>query len=215
MSEKEKVISETSKSKISKQDIYGSRCIYNHFFKKHDYVGTDVAEKLFELGLCLPSDSKMTDEELQIVCNVVKKFVMLKKTIYTAFFKDFLDIVLSVVALIILSPVMLVLGILVRCKLGSSVLFTQERPGKNEKIFKLYKFRTMTNKTDVDGNLLPDADRLTKFGKFIRSTSLDELPSLFNIIKGDMSIVGPRPLLVGYLPLYSIEQKEGICLNQV
>lgn len=137
-----------------------------------------------------------------------KKFVMLKKTIYTAFFKRFLDIVLSVVALIILSPVMLVLGILVRCKLGSSVLFTQERPGKNEKIFKLYKFRTMTNKTDVDGNLLPDADRLTKFGKFIRSTSLDELPSLFNIIKGDMSIVGPRPLLVGYLPLYSIEQKR-------
>ncbi|MGQ4001544.1 sugar transferase [Francisellaceae bacterium CB299] len=133
---------------------------------------------------------------------------MLKKTIYTAFFKRFLDIVLSVVALIILSPVMLVLGILVRCKLGSSVLFTQERPGKNEKIFKLYKFRTMTNKTDVDGNLLPDADRLTKFGKFIRSTSLDELPSLFNIIKGDMSIVGPRPLLVGYLPLYSIEQKR-------
>ncbi len=174
-----------------------------------------MAEKLFELGLCLPSDSKMTDEELQIVCNVVKEFVMLKKTIYTAFFKRFLDIVLSVVALIILSPVMLVLGILVRCKLGSSVLFTQERPGKNEKIFKLYKFRTMTNKTDVDGNLLPDADRLTKFGKFIRSTSLDELPSLFNIIKGDMSIVGPRPLLVGYLPLYSIEQKEGICLSQV
>lgn len=114
-----------------------------------------------------------------------------------------LDFLLSLCGVIVLSPVLLVLCVLVRVKLGSPVLFRQERPGKNEKIFTLCKFRTMTDEKDVDGKLLPDAVRLTKFGKFLRATSLDELPELFNILKGDMSIIGPRPLLVSYLPYYT------------
>ena len=127
---------------------------------------------------------------------------------YAKYFKRVLDFLLSLIAIIILSPVLLIIAILVRIKLGSPVLFKQKRPGKNEKIFTLYKFRTMTDKKDENGNLLPDEDRLTKFGKVLRSTSLDELPELFNILKGDMSIVGPRPLLVEYLKLYNEEQKH-------
>lgn len=127
---------------------------------------------------------------------------------YRLFIKRLLDFVLSLIALVILSPVILIVAILVKIKLGSPVLFKQERPGKNEKIFRMYKFRTMTDKKDENGNLLPDEIRLTKFGKVLRSTSLDELPELFNILKGDMSIVGPRPLLVKYLPLYNEYQKH-------
>lgn len=127
---------------------------------------------------------------------------------YRLFIKRLLDFVLSLIALIILSPVILIVALLVKIKLGSPVLFKQERPGKNEKIFRMYKFRTMTDKKDENGNLLPDEIRLTKFGKVLRSTSLDELPELFNILKGDMSIVGPRPLLVKYLPLYNEYQKH-------
>ena len=127
---------------------------------------------------------------------------------YRLFFKRFLDFILSLLAIIILSPFYLIVALLVRIKLGSPVIFTQERPGKNEKIFKIYKFRTMSDDRDYDGNLLPDEVRLTKFGKLLRSTSLDELPELFNILKGDMSIVGPRPLLVRYLPLYNEQQKH-------
>ena len=126
---------------------------------------------------------------------------------YRKYIKRVLDFTLSLIALIILSPIYLVLAILVRIKLGSPIIFKQERPGLNEKIFTLYKFRTMTDEKDENGNLLPDEVRLTKFGKFLRSTSLDELPELINIIKGDMSIVGPRPLLVEYLPLYNEKQK--------
>ncbi|MBR5597775.1 MAG: sugar transferase [Lachnospiraceae bacterium] len=122
--------------------------------------------------------------------------------------KRLLDIVLSGMALIILSPVLLVVAILVRTKLGSPVIFHQERPGKDEKIFTLCKFRTMTDGRDENGNLLPDEVRLTKFGKLLRSTSLDELPELWNILKGDMSIVGPRPLLVRYLPFYTEEERK-------
>ena len=122
---------------------------------------------------------------------------------YRLFIKRLLDFVLSLIAIVILSPVILIVALLVKVKLGSPVLFKQERPGKNEKIFRMYKFRTMTDEKDEDGNLLPDDIRLTKFGKILRSTSLDELPELFNILKGDMSIVGPRPLLVKYLPLYN------------
>ncbi|MGQ4003307.1 sugar transferase [Francisellaceae bacterium CB300] len=133
---------------------------------------------------------------------------MPRKTLYTLFFKRFFDILLSVIALVVLSPVILVVAALVRVKLGSPVLFKQARPGKDEKIFNLYKFRTMTDAKGSAGELLPDSERLTKFGKFIRSTSLDELPSLLNIIKGDMSIVGPRPLLIEYLSLYNDEQKQ-------
>ena len=118
-----------------------------------------------------------------------------------------LDFLLSLCGIIVLSPVLLVLCVLVRVKLGSPVLFRQERPGKNEKIFTLCKFRTMTDEKDENGKLLPDAVRLTKFGKFLRATSLDELPELFNILKGDMSIIGPRPLLVSYLPYYSEREK--------
>lgn len=126
--------------------------------------------------------------------------------IYEAFIKRALDFVLALLALIILSPIMLITVVLVKVKLGGPVLFIQERPGKDEKVFKLYKFRSMTNEIDIDGNLLPDEVRLTKFGKNLRATSLDELPELFNILKGDMAIVGPRPLLVRYLPRYSAEQ---------
>ena len=127
---------------------------------------------------------------------------------YRNFLKRLLDFVLSLIASIILSPVMLVVAVLVRIKLVSPVLFQQQRPGKDEKIFNMYKFRTMTDERDENGELLPDEVRLTKFGKTLRSTSLDELPELFNIVKGDMSIVGPRPLLVRYLPLYNERQKH-------
>lgn len=131
-----------------------------------------------------------------------------KATFYEKYIKRLLDIVLSGGALIVLSPVLAVTAILVRTKLGSPVIFCQERPGKDEKIFKLYKFRSMTDAKDEQGNLLPDEVRLTKFGRLLRSTSLDELPELWNILKGDMSIIGPRPLLVRYLPRYDEEQKH-------
>lgn len=122
------------------------------------------------------------------------------------YIKRFFDIFSSLIAIIILSPVLIVTAILVRTKLGSPVLFKQERPGKDEKIFTLMKFRTMTDERDENGELLPDEVRLTKFGKFLRSTSIDELPELFNILKGDMSVIGPRPLLVRYLPRYNEHQ---------
>lgn len=122
--------------------------------------------------------------------------------------KRLLDIVISMCGIIVLSPVYLILGILVKKKLGTPVIFRQERPGKGEKIFHLYKFRSMTEEKDDDGNLLPDEVRLTPFGKKLRSTSLDELPELFNILKGDMSLVGPRPLLVRYLPRYNEFQRH-------
>jgi lipopolysaccharide/colanic/teichoic acid biosynthesis glycosyltransferase len=131
-----------------------------------------------------------------------------KSGIYRRFIKRPLDFILSLIAIILLSPVLIIVGILVKVKLGSPVLFMQKRPGRNEKIFSIYKFRTMTNERDKFGELLPDETRLTKFGKFLRSTSLDELPELFNILKGDMSIVGPRPLLVQYLPLYDDHQRR-------
>ena len=127
---------------------------------------------------------------------------------YAKYVKRPLDFILSLLAIIILSPIMLIIYILVRIKLGKPAIFKQQRPGKNEKIFTLYKFRTMTDKKDESGNLLPDSERLTKFGKTLRSTSLDELPELFNILKGDMAIVGPRPLLVEYLKLYNNEQRK-------
>ena len=128
--------------------------------------------------------------------------------LYERFFKRALDIFCSLMALLVFWWLYVIVAILVRVKLGSPVLFTQERPGKDEKIFKLYKFRTMTDARDEKGNLLSDDVRLTKFGKLLRSTSLDELPEVFNILRGDMSIIGPRPLLVKYLPLYNEEQKR-------
>ena len=127
---------------------------------------------------------------------------------YEKYIKRILDFTLSLIALIVLSPILLITAILVRIKLGSPVIFKQQRPGKDEKIFTLYKFRTMTDKKDEEGNLLPDSERLTKFGKILRSTSLDELLELVNILKGEMAIVGPRPLLVEYLELYNEEQKH-------
>jgi lipopolysaccharide/colanic/teichoic acid biosynthesis glycosyltransferase len=136
------------------------------------------------------------------------KFDKRKKGIYEKYIKRPMDFVLSLLALIVLSPVLIAVAILVRIKLGSPVIFRQKRPGLNEKIFTMYKFRTMTDEKDESGTLLPDQVRLTRFGKWLRSTSLDELPELVNILKGDMSIVGPRPLLVEYLPLYSMEQKR-------
>ncbi|HBZ32624.1 MAG TPA: sugar transferase [Lachnospiraceae bacterium] len=122
---------------------------------------------------------------------------------YAKYMKRLLDILLSLTILVVLSPLLLVLCILVRSKLGSPIFFKQERPGLHEKIFTMYKFRTMTDKRDAEGKLLPDKDRLTKFGKLLRATSLDELPEFFNILKGDMSFIGPRPLLVSYLPYYT------------
>ncbi len=126
---------------------------------------------------------------------------------YKKCWKRCLDFLLSLCGILVLSPVLLVLGVLVRVKLGSPILFRQERPGKQEKIFTLCKFRTMTDEKDAEGKLLPDAVRLTRFGKFLRATSLDELPELFNILKGDMSIIGPRPLLVSYLPYYTERER--------
>ena len=131
-----------------------------------------------------------------------------KASFYEKYIKRLMDVVLSGGALIVLSPVLLVTAVLVRTKLGSPVIFCQERPGKNEKIFKLYKFRSMNDMKDEHGNFLPDEVRLTKFGKLLRSTSLDELPELWNIFRGDMSIVGPRPLLVSYLPYYTRQERH-------
>lgn len=127
---------------------------------------------------------------------------------YKLFIKRFFDILISLSMLILLSPVFLIVMILVRCKLGSPVIFKQKRPGKDEKIFAIYKFRTMNDQRDEAGELLPDEIRLTRFGSFLRSTSLDEIPEIFNILKGDMSFVGPRPLLEQYLPLYNEKQKR-------
>lgn len=131
-----------------------------------------------------------------------------KASFYEKYIKRLMDMVLSGAALVVLSPVLLVTALLVRTRLGSPVIFCQERPGKDEKIFKLYKFRSMTDARDENGELLPDEVRLTRFGKLLRATSLDELPELWNILRGDMSIVGPRPLLVRYLPRYNQEQRR-------
>lgn len=131
-----------------------------------------------------------------------------KKGFYEKYVKRPQDFILSLIALILLSPVLLIVAILVRVKLGSPVIFKQDRPGFNGQIFTLYKFRSMTDKKDESGNLLPDDIRLTPFGQKLRSASIDELPELFNILRGDMSIVGPRPLLVQYLPLYNKHQRR-------
>lgn len=129
--------------------------------------------------------------------------------LYQKYIKRLLDILLSFIALIILSPVFILvwLGLSISNK-GTGAFFTQKRPGKDEKIFKLYKFKSMTDERDINGDLLPDSERLTKVGKFIRKVSLDELPQLWNILKGDMSFIGPRPLLVRYLPIYTPEERR-------
>lgn len=127
---------------------------------------------------------------------------------YNRFFKRLFDILISLTGIVVLSPLLLVLWVLVVMKLGKPALFTQERPGRNEKVFKLYKFRSMTDERDENGELLPDEIRLTRFGRLLRSTSLDELPELFNILKGDMSLIGPRPLLVRYLPYYTEAERH-------
>lgn len=127
---------------------------------------------------------------------------------YEKFIKRLIDLFISFTAIVLLSPIFLLVSILVKMKLGSPIIFKQLRPGKNEEIFTLYKFRTMTNERDASGELLPETIRLTKFGRFLRSTSLDELPQLFNVLKGDMSLIGPRPLLVHYLKLYNDHQKR-------
>lgn len=131
-----------------------------------------------------------------------------KAGFYEKYIKRLLDIVLSGVALVILSPVLLITAVLVRIKLGSPVIFTQERPGKDEKVFKLHKFRSMTDAQDDNGNLLPDKERLTRFGEKLRSLSIDELPELWDIFRGKMSVVGPRPLLVEYLPYYTADERH-------
>jgi lipopolysaccharide/colanic/teichoic acid biosynthesis glycosyltransferase len=128
--------------------------------------------------------------------------------IYANCLKRVLDFMLSLFALIVLSPILLLLTVCGAVAMGGNPFFTQDRPGKDEKFFKLIKFRTMNNKKDKDGNLLPDDDRLTAYGRFLRSTSLDELPELFNIVKGDMAVVGPRPLLTQYLPYYTKEERQ-------
>lgn len=147
---------------------------------------------------------RKTKEEQSIDSRVKKQSH--KPGFYERYIKRLQDFLCALAAVVVLSPVMAVTALLVRLKLGSPVIFKQERPGLNGKVFTLYKFRTMTDEKDTEGNLLPDEVRLTKFGKMLRSTSLDELPELFNILKGDMSVVGPRPLLVRYLPLYNAHQ---------
>lgn len=141
-----------------------------------------------------------TDEKIKPSAN--------QKGLYSRFLKRPMDFILSLIALVVLSPILLILVVFVRTKLGSPVIFKQQRPGLNDKIFTMYKFRTMTDEKDEDGELLPDSVRLTRFGRMLRASSLDELPELINILKGDMSIVGPRPLLVRYLPLYNEDQKK-------
>ena len=131
----------------------------------------------------------------------------MKNSFYARYIKRIVDIIISLLVIIIFCWLYLILAILVRVKLGSPILFKQARPGKDEKIFNLYKFRTMTDKRDAEGKLLPDKDRLTKFGNFLRKSSLDELPEFFNILKGDMSFIGPRPLLVEYLPYYTERER--------
>ncbi|MCC3648455.1 sugar transferase [Cytobacillus oceanisediminis] len=131
-----------------------------------------------------------------------------KGSTYKRFLKRPLDIILSSIAIIVLSPVFLIVALLVKVKLGGPVIFKQERPGLNEEIFTMYKFRTMTDERDNNGNLLPNHLRHTRFGRILRSTSLDELPELLNVFKGDMSLIGPRPLLIDYLPLYNEYQKH-------
>lgn len=147
-------------------------------------------------------------KEKKIQQNEKKQSAGHKQGFYERYVKRIFDIVCGVAAVTVFWWLYLIVAILVRAKLGSPVLFTQERPGKDEKIFKLYKFRTMTDEKDEDGNLLPDMVRLTKFGKFLRNSSLDELPEVINILKGEMSVVGPRPLLVKYLPLYNEKQRR-------
>ena len=147
-------------------------------------------------------------ERIEELKNYGKELAHKPYGVYERFVKRPLDCFLSMGALIVFSPILAVTALLVRKKLGSPVLFTQERPGKNEKIFKLYKFRTMTDERDENGELLPDEARLTDFGKALRATSLDELPELINMVRGDMSVVGPRPLLVRYLPYYTETEKQ-------
>ena len=143
-----------------------------------------------------------------VIILALVNLLLWSEVFYKQFFKRFYDIILSGLAIIVLSPVLLILTILGAIKMKGNPFFTQERPGKNEKVFKLIKFRSMTCEKDANGELLPDEKRLTKYGKILRSTSLDELPELFNIFIGDMSIVGPRPLLVRYLPRYNERQKH-------
>ena len=131
-----------------------------------------------------------------------------KNGIYVRFFKRLFDIICALLALVVFWWLYVIVAVLVRVKLGSPIIFKQPRPGKNEQVFNLYKFRSMTDERDSEGNLLPDEVRLTKFGKILRSTSLDELPEVFNILNGDMSIIGPRPLLVRYLPYYTDEERH-------
>lgn len=147
----------------------------------------------------------MTTEKIKEKQNVE---IPHKKGVYEKYIKRPLDFLLSLLALIVFSPILLIVAVLVRIKLGSPVIFKQQRPGLNGEIFNMYKFRTMTDERDENGELLPDEKRLTKFGKLLRKTSLDELLELVNILKGDMSIVGPRPLLVEYLPFYTKEERH-------
>lgn len=143
-----------------------------------------------------------------IVVVALAIWVLLSAVLYKPFFKRFYDMFLSGIALLVLSPILLVLIVVGAIKMKGNPFFTQQRPGKKEKIFRLIKFRTMSNAKDKDGNLLPDKDRLTRYGKFLRGTSLDELPELINIFIGNMSIVGPRPLLIEYLPYYNETEKH-------
>ena len=154
-------------------------------------------------GVVFHRNRKKKDEITEEKCSSERKV-----TFYEKHIKRIVDIVCASMALLVFGWLYLLVALLVRVKLGSPVIFKQPRPGKDEKVFNLYKFRTMTDEKDEEGNLLPDEVRLTKFGKMLRSTSLDELPELFNILLGDMSIVGPRPLLVRYLPLYNKQQKH-------
>lgn len=149
-----------------------------------------------------------TETRMNKYSSKVLKQQTIKYGLYRRYFKRALDVVISLLTIIILSPLMLIVALLVRINLGSPVIFKQKRPGLNEKIFTLYKFRTMTDERDEKGELLPNHLRLTKFGKILRSTSLDELPELINILRGDMSLVGPRPLLIEYLPFYNEKQRQ-------
>ena len=158
--------------------------------------------------VCYRSYNKLNGVSNTFMWNELERKYSVKKGPYALLFKRPLDFCVSLVGFIVISPIFLILCILVRCKLGSPIFFKQQRTGKNEKTFEMIKFRTMTDARDENGNLLPDTDRFTKFGDFLRNTSLDELPELLNVIKGDMSLVGPRPLYPFYVPYYT--EKESL-----
>ena len=192
-----------SKAEEEAEENNSSACKQQETLKEIDIVKT-ISENNNDSDA--PANSESASVGGQDFVELSNASIKPAKNLWSLFLKRFFDVILSGLGIIILSPVMLIVAVLVRIKLGGPVIFSQYRPGKRNKIFKLYKFRSMTNKCDENGNLLPDSERMTKFGNALRKTSLDELPQLFNIFKGDMSIIGPRPKLIKDMVFYNDDQ---------